>query len=233
MMNKKRSNRAIKIIPAFHQKNLKNPKPRIMPDEEIFDFTDSRFLSPPVANQRNFPEVAVVNIGGEAFVTPAPLLSPSPAPLLSSSPGDQVTRHTPTPQPIFQLPETVSSDMSDYPDYQDYSDNNNDYLSISTIKPFVHLGSPAPHSISSTPTPHHVPHVNHHNAIENRPLSSKYTELMHKINYKHSTAPHTSYTGDLPTSDIVRQLPKLHARPNHHHVRTLSSYKPKVMFKPY
>ena len=230
MMNKKRSNRAVKIIPAFHQKNSQLSKARIMPDEEIFDFTDSRFLHPPVANQRNFPEVAVVDIGGETFVTPAPLLS--------SSPGDQVSRHRPTPQPIFQLPESVTSDISDYNDYSDYnndySDHNNDYLTISTIKPFVHLGSPAPvfSGPSSTPTPHHVPHVNH-NAIEKRPLSSKYPELMHKINYKHSTALHRGGTGDLPTSDIVRQLPKLHARPSHHHVRTLSSYKPKVIFLHY
>ena len=28
-----------------------------MPDEEIFDFTDSRFLHPPADNIRNFPEV--------------------------------------------------------------------------------------------------------------------------------------------------------------------------------
>ena len=84
-----------------------------MPDEEIFDFTDSRFLHPPVANQRNFPEVAVVDIGGETFVTPAPLLSSA------GGHNDHVSRHRPTPQPIFQLPETVTSDISDYSDYSD------------------------------------------------------------------------------------------------------------------
>ena len=56
---------------------------RVMPDEEIFDFTDSRFLRPPTDNQRNHPGVAVVRLQGRTFVTPAP----SPAPVIPSAPA--------------------------------------------------------------------------------------------------------------------------------------------------
>ena len=71
-------------------------KGRIMSDEEIFDFTDSRFLNPPRENIRNHPTVKVMEVEGQRFVTPSP-----PSPEYSHPP-----RRRPTPQPIFQLPDS-------------------------------------------------------------------------------------------------------------------------------
>ena len=95
-----------------------------MPDDEIFDFTDSRFLSPPVANQRNFPEIAVVtDVNGESFVTPTPLLG-SPPPRSS---------HSPTPQPIFQLtsePDSVTHSPFRYIWFTFYRRGIKSYVSL-------------------------------------------------------------------------------------------------------
>ena len=72
-------------------------KGRIMSDEEIFDFTDSRFLNPPRENIRNHPTVKVMEVEGQRFVTPSPPLNPE----YSHPP-----RRRPAPQPIFKLPES-------------------------------------------------------------------------------------------------------------------------------
>ena len=152
-----------------------------MPDEEIFDFTDSRFLNPPAENQRNFPEVAVVTVRGEAFVTPAPLMS-SPS---SPDPVQTVTHHLlrkprPTPQPIFQLP---VEHVPNVPHHNNHVPQLSPrvqpapYLSspVSTIKPFVNLGSgsvevqspsvfstSAPTLSSALSKPELDPHHHHH-----------------------------------------------------------------------
>ena len=69
---------------------------RIMPDEEIFDFTDSRFLNPPRENRRNHPEVKVIDVMREKFLAPS-----------------QPPRRLPTPQPIFQPPENFINNISE------------------------------------------------------------------------------------------------------------------------
>lgn len=81
-------------------------KGRIMPDEDIFDFTDSRFLNPPRENIRNHPTVEVMEVEGHRFVTPSPP-PPLPAAQYSHPPGRR-----PTPQPIFQLPENFINDIA-------------------------------------------------------------------------------------------------------------------------
>ena len=164
-----------------------------MPDEEIFDFTDSRFLNPPVENQRNFPEVAVVTVRGESFVTPAPLLlspsSPAPVKTVTHRPRKQ----RPTPQPIFQLPEQFP--VKHVPHRKNHVSQlarvqPSPYLSsVSTIKPFVNLGSGSVEvpssSAFSTPVPtlsskpnlgypnrhhkHHKVHQQHNHVIKQLP----------------------------------------------------------------
>ena len=74
-------------------------KGRIMLDEEIFDFTDSRFLNPPRENVRNHPTVEVMEVEGQRFVAPSP---PHPPPT-SDPEYSHPPRRRPTPQPIFQL----------------------------------------------------------------------------------------------------------------------------------
>ena len=95
-------------LPSFNSLRQEPRQGRLMSDDEIFDFTDSRFLHPPAENIRNYPHVALISLGGQTYVTPAPVqLSPS-------TPAETVThrssllhprRPTPTPQPIFKLPE--------------------------------------------------------------------------------------------------------------------------------
>ena len=94
---------------------------RITPDEEIFDFTDSRFLNPPRENVRNHPEVNLIELRG--VVTPAPPISytqPRFQPLARPSPAP-APRPRPTPQPIFQLPDNFVNDISQLPVPQSHS----------------------------------------------------------------------------------------------------------------
>ena len=113
-------------------------KGRIMPDEEIFDFTDSRFLNPPRENVRNHPTVEVIEVEGQRFATPSPP-HPPPLPALQNSP-----HRRPTPQPIFQLPENFINDIS--------PPRNPSYRK--TIPPFVSFGGKTSLShLSPSPTP--------------------------------------------------------------------------------
>ena len=103
-------------------------KGRIMPDEDIFDFTDSRFLNPPRENIRNHPTVEVMEVEGHRFVTPSPpppARPPRPAAQYSHPPGRR-----PTPQPIFQLPGNFINDIA--------AARNPSYRK--TIPPFVNFG---------------------------------------------------------------------------------------------
>ena len=112
---------------------------RIMPDEDIFDFTDSRFLNPPRENIRNHPTVEVTEVEGHRFVTPSP---PPPAP------PPVAPRGGPTPQPIFQLPENFINDISAAQRYPSYR---------KTIPPFVNFGGKTFLShLSPSPSPANV-----------------------------------------------------------------------------
>ena len=113
-----------------------------MPDEDIFDFTDSRFLNPPRENIRNHPTVEVMEVAGQRFVTPSP--HPPPRPPLPAAQSSHPPRRRPTPQPIFQLPEKFINDIS--------PPRNPSYRK--TIPPFVNLGGKTFLShLSPSPTP--------------------------------------------------------------------------------
>ena len=149
-----------------------------MPDEEIFDFTDSRSLHPPADNIRNFPEVALINIGGQTYVTPAPVQVSSPSPIVSPSPGTARPLH-PTPQPIFKLPEhhlshkASSQPVHHVPQPKTISQLPPPPAYLSTIKPFVHLGSPKPTHFSTTPRPEPY-HHNYDDHLSNQVQTNNY-----------------------------------------------------------
>ena len=166
-------------------------KGRMMPDEEIFDFTDSRFLQPPEVkshvvlieelfsisqeNMKNFPEVNLVSLGGQTFVTPAPMDRESPR-----SPGHTMSapetashsprrRFRPTPQPIFHVTmQTVMDHVSQLPDTRHVSPDtrhvsqllsDNRHVSLPSASDTRHVSKlPNTRHVSKLPNTRHVSH---------------------------------------------------------------------------
>ena len=120
---------------------------------------------------KNFPEVNLVNLGGQTFVTPAPMDRESPrSPGHQMSPSHQMSapetvshkprRFRPTPQPIFHVTmQTVMEHVSKLSDTRHVSQAVPDNRHVSTLpqvshttprpffgtlKPFVNLGSGPP-----------------------------------------------------------------------------------------
>ena len=210
-----------------------------MPDEEIFDFTDSRFLQPPEVkshvvlieelfsisqeNMKNFPEVNLVSLGGQTFVTPAPMDRESPR-----SPAHPMSAHhamsapetashsprrkfRPTPQPIFHVTmQTVMDHVSQLPDTRHVSQLSSDNRHVS-----LHSGPDTRH-VSKLPDTRHVshsaPHTRHVSAlphVTSRPAQSIFGALKPFVNLGSGPPGHLS-SHQLPGP--VRAL-----RPRRHH----------------
>lgn len=112
-------------------------------------------------NMKNFPEVNLVNLGGQTFVTPAPMDRESPR-----SPGHRMSashqmsapetvshkprRFRPTPQPIFHVTmQTVMEHVSQLPDTGHVSD----FRHVSHSVPDNRHVSTLPQVSHTTPNP--------------------------------------------------------------------------------
>ena len=221
-------------------------KGRMMPDEEIFDFTDSRFLQPPEVkshvvliielllsisqeNMKNFPEVNLVRLGGQTFVTPAPMDRESPrspahpmsphhpmsAPETASHPPRR--RFRPTPQPIFHVTmQTVMDHVSQLPDTRHVSPDTGhvslfpDTRHVSQLSDNRHVsklpGTRPRHVSHSAPDTRHVSALPH---VTPRPAQSIFGALKPFVNLGSGPPGHLGEAG--------HQGPVRALRPRRHH----------------